>query len=210
MKITYIGHSCFKIEKDGYALITDPYEPGYVPGLLPVSESAHKVLCSHEHGDHNAVSEVQMLTEDRQNCPFKIEVLPTYHDEVKGAKRGKNQIFLISDGEQRLAHLGDLGCELEIEQKEKLRGLDVLMIPIGGYYTIDGKQATDLVCELKPRIVIPMHYRDDQAGYGFDVIDTVNGFTEFVDDVVTIPGSEIDTDGELPAQVVVMQPLRAV
>lgn len=82
------------------------------------------------------------------------------------------------------------------------------MVPVGGYYTIDGKQAADLMHRLNPKMVIPMHYRDDQKEFGYSEIDTVGTFTEYMDNVMTIPASEIDTEYELVSQVVVMQPLR--
>ena len=96
MKLTWIGHSCFKIEKDGFVILTDPYGDGSVQGLAPVRETADLVLCSHEHGDHNARDLVK-LEEGKKN-PFTIETIQTYHDDAKGAKRGPNQIFIIDDG----------------------------------------------------------------------------------------------------------------
>ncbi|MDO4523689.1 MAG: MBL fold metallo-hydrolase [Eubacteriales bacterium] len=208
MKLTWIGHSCFKIEKNGYSIVVDPYTAGSVPGLDAVNVSANQVLCSHEHGDHNGRAEVELIESNAMENPFRIEVIETYHDEVCGAKRGTNKIFIISDGKQRVAHFGDLGCELPEDQMNRLKGLDAALIPVGGYYTIDGRQAADLMVALKPRIVIPMHFRDDAAGFGYDVIDTAGMFTEKMDSVMTLPVSEIDTEDEQRAKVVVLQPLR--
>ncbi|MCD8021269.1 MAG: MBL fold metallo-hydrolase [Clostridiales bacterium] len=191
MKITWIGHSCFKIEKSDVSIITDPYADGSVPGLRPVREEANMVLCSHEHSDHNGRETVKLI--NQANDLFQIQTIDTYHDDVQGAKRGKNRIFIIDDGENRIAHLGDLGCELAEEQIEELKYLDVVMIPVGGYYTIDGEQAAGIIKRLKPGIVLPMHYRNDADGYGFDVIGTVDDFTKYFDDVVTVCGSEMDT-----------------
>ncbi len=204
MKITWIGHSCFKIESNGYTVIIDPYEDGYVPGLKPLKECADMVLCSHEHGDHNARSLIE-ITEGR-TCPITVEKIESWHDEVKGAKRGQNIIHIITDRDVRIAHLGDLGCELEDEQIEKLKGLDVCLIPVGGHYTIDGKQAAQLVHQIQPKVVIPMHYRDSIAGFGFDVISTVNDFTENMDSVIALEESGISTDQLPKAQVVVLTP----
>ena len=204
MKITWIGHACFKIESNGYTLILDPYEDGYVPGLKPLRESANMVLCSHEHGDHNAKDLIE-ITEGKSS-PFTITTIETFHDEVQGAKRGPNTIHIIDDGSFRIAHLGDLGCELEEEQIEQLKDLDVCMIPVGGYYTIDGKQAAELVHQIQPRIVIPMHYRDDKAGFGFDVISTVEDFAESMDSVVRLDQSTLSMDDLPDAQVVILSP----
>lgn len=81
MKITWIGHSCFKVEKDGFTIMLDPYEDDSVPGLTPVREKANMVLCSHEHGDHNARNLIEMV-DDAEN-PFHIDVIDTYHDDAK-------------------------------------------------------------------------------------------------------------------------------
>ncbi|MCD8012305.1 MAG: MBL fold metallo-hydrolase [Lachnospiraceae bacterium] len=170
------GHSCFKLEKDGYTIITDPYADGSVPGYAPICEKADMVLCSHEHADHNFRDGVELI--ERQGLPFHVEVIETYHDEVCGKKRGPNKIFIIDDGENRVAHFGDLGCELTPEQMEKLQNLDVAMLPVGGYFTIDARQAADIVLSLKPGIVIPMHYRSVKYSFGYDVIGTVDEFTE--------------------------------
>ena len=204
MKITWIGHSCFKIESNGFTLILDPYEDGYVPGLKPLRESADMVLCSHDHGDHNAKDLVAIS--EGQACPFTITTIDTFHDEVQGAKRGPDTIHIIDDGKVRIAHLGDLGCELEEGQIEQLKGLDVCLIPVGGYYTIDGKQAAELVHLIHPRIVIPMHYRDDKAGFGFDVISTVEDFADCMDSVTRLDQSSITIDDLPDAQVVILTP----
>ena len=204
MTITWIGHSCFKIESGDFALIFDPYEDGYVPGLKPLRETADMVLCSHDHGDHNAKDLVEIR--EGQSCPFSIEKIETFHDEVKGAKRGPNTIHIIEDGNVRIAHLGDLGCELEEGQIEQLKGLDVCLIPVGGHYTIDGKQAAELVHLIQPRLVIPMHYRDDKAGFGFDVISTVEEFAECMDSVTRLDQSSITLDDLPDAQVVILSP----
>lgn len=176
---------------------------GSVPGLSPVRETANVVLCSHEHGDHNNRNAIEL--QEVVTTPFTIECINTYHDEECGAKRGMNQIFIIDDGVNRIAHLGDLGCVLEEEQLEKLRGLDVMLIPVGGYYTIDAHQASELVRNTIPRIVVPMHYRDEEMGY--TEIGTVAEFTENMDSVMTLSLSEIETTQKLRAQVVVLQPV---
>ncbi len=204
MKITWIGHSCFKIEQDGYSIITDPYEDGYVPGLKRLREKANMVLCSHEHGDHNARSLIKTIPAEQ--CPFRITKLETWHDDVKGAKRGPNTIHIIEAGKIRIAHLGDLGCMPEKEQIEALKGLEVCLIPVGGHYTIDGRQAAELIRQIDPQKVIPMHYRDDEKGFGFDVIGTVGTFTEQMDSVCVLNEDTIDTEDLPDAQVIVLTP----
>ena len=204
MKITWIGHSCFKIEQNGYSIITDPYEDGYVPGLKKLREKANMVLCSHEHGDHNARSLVKTIPAEQ--CPFRITKLETWHDDVKGAKRGPNTIHIIESGGIRIAHLGDLGCMPEKDQIEALKGLSVCLIPVGGHYTIDARQAAELIREINPETVIPMHYRDDKKGFGFDVIGTAGTFTELMDSVCVLNENTIDTEDLPDAKVIVLVP----
>ncbi len=207
MKLTWIGHSCFKIEKDGYTILTDPYGDDSVPGYAPVRETADMVLISHEHADHNA-RDLITLTQGKEN-PFTITYIDTYHDEVQGAKRGPSRIYILDDGENRIAHLGDLGCELTPEQAEQLKGLDAVLIPVGGFFTIDASQAAALIKELNPRIAIPMHYRDDQLGFGYETTQTVDVFLSKVPDARVLSVSTIETTEEQPAQVLVLRPLLA-
>ena len=202
-KITWVGHACFKIEKDGFAVVTDPYEDGSVPGLRPVREQANLVLASHEHGDHNAR---QLVKVEEADCPFTITQIATWHDEVKGAKRGPNTIYILEAEGLRIAHLGDLGCDLEEAQIAQLKGLDVCMIPVGGFYTIDGLQAAELVKKLQPKVAVPMHFRDDAAGFGFDVISEADVFAGQFDSVCRMPGSTLDPEALPDAQVVILHP----
>ena len=204
MKITWIGHSCFKVECRGYSVIFDPTEDGYVPGILPIRETADMVHCSHEHGDHNARKCVSLTKS--ADCPFTIEEIFSYHDDKKGKLRGPNIITIIDDGETRLAHFGDIGCMPEPDQIEKLKGLDAALIPVGGYYTIDGDQAAELCKIIKPRLIIPMHYRDDALGFGFDVIGTTDAFVRKMGGAKVISDSTVDTGSEGAEGVVILRP----
>ncbi|RHS90856.1 MBL fold metallo-hydrolase [Clostridium sp. AM42-4] len=203
MKLTWIGHSCFKLESNGYTLILDPYEDNYVPGLAPVRERADAVFCSHEHSDHNG-RETVTLKQDSAPSPFTVTEIHTWHDEAQGTKRGTNCIRIFDDGSYRVAHLGDLGCELEPEQTEQLKGLDAVMIPVGGFYTIDAAQAKALIDQIQPRVTIPMHYRGESFGY--DVLGTLEDFTALCDCVVEYPGNSIELNEEMLQQVAVVKP----
>lgn len=206
LKITWIGHSCFKIESNGFSIILDPYSDGSVPGYSPVREKANMVLCSHGHGDHNAVQCVEI--EEKRDSAISIARIETFHDDKQGSLRGKNTIHIIDDGTFRIAHLGDLGCALDAKQIKLLSGLDAVMMPVGGYYTIDARQAEKIVDQIKPKMVIPMHYRgEDNAkpAFGYDVLDEVSSFLEDFDSVKTMAGSSVDTK-DIPAQIVVLQP----
>lgn len=200
VKITWLGHSCFKVETEGYAIVLDPYEDGSVPGCAPVRETADEVLCSHEHFDHNFRKGVAL-----RGCgasPVKVEVISTYHDDKKGRVRGSNQIHILDDGRVRIAHMGDLGCELEPEQVEKLKGLDAALVCVGGYYTIDAVRAKKLVEQIRPRVTIPMHYRGD--GFGFDVLGTVEDYAKLCDDVKRCEGNALEVDPDTPEQTAVL------
>ena len=173
LRITWIGHSCFKVEINGESIIFDPTNDDYVPGILPIRESANLVVCSHEHNDHNAR---ELITIKDTETSFELTELNTYHDDKHGSLRGENKITIVKSGNVRFAHFGDLGCEPTEEQLEKLEGLNLVLIPIGGFFTISGTEAARIVKKIKPEFVIPMHYRDDDLGFGFDVISTEQEF----------------------------------
>ncbi len=204
VKITWLGHSCFRVEFGDYAVVFDPYENGYVPGLTLARQEADLVLCSHEHGDHNARSMVDIR--EGGEAPFQVEFIATYHDDRKGALRGEDLIHILDDGECKIVHVGDLGCELLPEQKEMLKGSDVLMVPVGGYYTIDAKQAKRLVEDIKPGIVIPMHYRGED--FGFDVLAPLEDYTRLCDDVVYYDGNTLELTEGMPGQTAVLKLIR--
>ena len=202
MKITWIGHSCFKIESNDYSLVIDPYEDGSVDGLAPVREKACMVLCTHEHGDHNFRDGVEITASSF--CPLSIETIESFHDDAHGAKRGRNKIFIISDGRTRIAHFGDLGeCPEDIGM---LKGLDVALVPVGGFFTIDGSTAAEIIEKINPRIAVPMHYRNDEKGFGFDVLSTLEPFVKCFKHVSYLDGSSIDTDAVSESGVIVLSP----
>lgn len=202
MKITWIGHSCFKVESGGYELVLDPYCNGAVPGLADVKETADAVLCSHEHGDHNARGNVTLRTGG--TCPFKITEIAAWHDDTQGSQRGSNTIHVLDDGHYKIAHMGDLGCDLTPEQVEKLSGLDCLLIPVGGFFTIDGAKAAEIVKQLKPVLTIPMHFRSDK--FGFDMIGMVDEFTSRFPDVDQIGGSSIELETYGKSGIALLEP----
>ena len=201
MQIRWLGHSCFKVTSHHSTVIFDPYGNGSVPGLKDIHESAQLVLCSHLHHDHGATD---TISKEEGVCEFTVDTVETYHDDQKGALRGTNTIHIISDGMYRLAHLGDLGCQMEEGQLEKLENLDVILVPVGGYYTINGHQAAQLIDRLHPSIVIPMHYRSDT--FGFDVISTVDPFLSHCNNVKVVNTCELDHLEEYRNCTVVLQP----
>lgn len=202
MTLTWIGHSCFRLEEDGYTIVFDPYEDNKVPGLGPVRESADLVLCSHEHGDHNARQCVSIVTGGKN--PWQITAIDTYHDDKKGTLRGENTIHVLDNGVLRIAHFGDIGCQLTGEQAEQLRELDVALVPVGGYYTVDAPGAKEIMDMVRPRVIIPMHFRGES--FGFDVIGPVEAFTEMYQDVIWQKSSVFTLDDKAAGRVVVLEP----
>ena len=182
MIIKYTGHACFKImdEKTGYSIVFDPYEDGYVKGFKPIRDAASEVLCSHGHGDHSAKECI--VIEPKDDSPFKVEWIDTFHDPEKGALRGENRIHIITHKEsgEKLIHYGDIGEVLDDllteENMELLSGADIALVPVGGVYTYDRNEALDLIERTKPKLTIPMHFRSEQAGFGLPNIGTIENF----------------------------------
>lgn len=163
MDITYLGHSSFRLRGKTVTVVTDPYSNDI--GLkFPKHTTADISTISHEHDDHNFVSAIEG-TPKIVRGPGEYDIagvgiigIGTYHDDQKGAKRGRNTMFRIEMDGLNIVHLGDLGHPLSASEVESLDGVDILLIPVGGFYTIDAETAAGLVHEVEPSIVIPMHY----------------------------------------------------
>ena len=197
MKIQYLGHACFKLSSGDNSLIIDPYQDGSVPGLGPLRNEAVKVITSHQHADHYGIECIKIVGGDPD--VFKITPLATWHDDQQGALRGPNTIHIIECENFRIAHFGDLGCRLSEIEKQTLKDLDVIMIPVGGYFTIDADQAAELAKELTPKCTIPMHYRG--SDYGYNVLGTVDLFTRHYTDAREV-GDTLELGEDLPGVAV--------
>lgn len=172
--IQWLGHACFKVMAGDYSIVIDPYEADYVPGFGALQARANQMICSHNHRDHGFTEAVNIEPYSGE-VPFKIDAIDSWHDDRQGELRGSNKIHILDSGSMRLAHLGDLGCMPTEEQFGLIGTPDVLMIPVGGFYTIDAVTAKAIADRTGARVVIPMHYRGD--GFGFDVLDTLEAFT---------------------------------
>ncbi len=167
--ITYFGHSCFKFDNGVSSVVFDPYKDGSVPGLqLPLGIQANEVLCSHNHGDHNASELIEVI----EGPKMKVTEIPTFHDDCQGKLRGNSIIHLVSSDGLKIAHFGDIGCALTDEQIRVLKGLDIAFVPVGGHYTIDAKTCKKMVEEIEPKCTILMHYREGEIGY--DVLSSID------------------------------------
>lgn len=171
MTIQWYGHSCFKIATkpegrgsgEDVIIFTDPFEREI--GLRPPQGKADIVTISHDHYDHNNSS---ALKDDPQilDLPGEYSIkgvsitgIPSFHDNANGAERGLNTIFAFESEGIRFCHLGDLGHQLDKKQLEEVNGVDVLAVPIGGTYTLDGKDAKAVIDQIEPKIVLPIHYK---------------------------------------------------
>ena len=192
MKLTWLGHACFLLEQDGYRVVIDPYKG--VPGYPPLRVRAHEVYCSHGHADHNAVELVELLP--KRESPFQVRTVKTFHDERGGAERGENAVRIFSAGNVSVAHMGDLGHRLTPEQVKAIGALTVALIPVGGFYTLDAEGAKSVCDALRPRCVVPMHYR--HAPYGLPNIGGLEPFLQLwpAASVRRLDGSELEvTEG---------------
>lgn len=174
MELRYFGHAMFALTADGTTVVIDPFNDdiGYPrPAVTPAA-----VVVSHEHFDHNNVRLVggaprvirglrnegkDWATVDERVGPFHITGVATYHDDQQGAARGKNTITIFEAEGLRVVHCGDLGHPLSDEQARAVGTPDVLMVPVGGFYTIGPAEADSVVARLAPRIVIPMHFKTE-------------------------------------------------
>ena len=175
MEITWLGHSCFKLKGKQATVITDPFSPGI--GYTLGKVSAEIVTVSHPHAGHSYVQGIGGEPRIIKG-PGEYEAggvltvgVHTYHDNEKGAQRGKNTAFVIDVDDVMICHLGDLGHVLTAEQVAEIDGVDVLLIPVGGVSTIDAVQAAQIVRQLEPKIVIPMHYKTEALKRELETVD---------------------------------------
>lgn len=166
MKIQYLGHSCFLFTDGQKRFLTDPFTRiGYEMPRV----SADFVTVSHGHFDHNylgGVSSFQKVIDragDYDACGVKIRGIPCLHDNAGGSLRGKNIAFVFDFGGFTVCHLGDLGEDFSRESAARFPKTDVLLIPVGGRYTIDARTAVDYIRAIRPSVVVPMHYRTERC-----------------------------------------------
>lgn len=163
MQITWLGQSCFKIQGKEVTVVTDPYNKEL--GLKLPRLFADILTVSHGHYDHSnieAVSGNPFIISTPGEYEIKgvfIYGIPSFHDNKQGAERGPNTLYLFEFEGLKIVHLGDLGHLLIDDQLDKLQSVDILLIPVGGIYTINAEQASEVISQIEPRIVIPMHYK---------------------------------------------------
>ena len=202
VSIAYYGHSCFCLSCGGQRIVLDPYADGSVPGLPPLRLEAEYVYCSHQHSDHNAEVCVT-LTGKGQPPKFIVTELLTDHDGTGGSQRGKNIIRIFDFDGLRVAHFGDLGRPLTASERDALSGLDAALIPVGGFFTIDARQAKAVIDAIRPRVAVLMHFRTDHSGY--EVISHMDDVVRAMGDVV-LAGNTLELTEDTPREIVILQP----
>ncbi|MBP8625443.1 MAG: MBL fold metallo-hydrolase [Syntrophorhabdales bacterium] len=181
MKIRWYGHAAFKLESEnGVRIIIDPYQSGSFGGALSygrIQDEADIVLSSHDHDDHNYTSDIKgRYTFINKKGVYdvqgvSIKAIPTYHDPSKGRERGENLIFVLDIDGIRIAHLGDLGHTLSSDVIKDIGHVDIILIPVGGFYTIDPKEATKVMEDLKPYVTIPMHFKTEKCNFPISPVE---------------------------------------
>jgi L-ascorbate metabolism protein UlaG (beta-lactamase superfamily) len=199
MKIAWYGHAAFRIiTGKGVRIVIDPYEPQAFDGALSygrIADEADIVLTSHDHADHNYVKDIRGKYERigaegaYEVKGVKVKAYPTFHDPSGGTERGNNLIFVIEADGLKVAHVGDLGHILDTEAVAQVGAVDVLLLPVGGFYTIDAKEAEKVMEAMKPSITIPMHFKTEKCAFP---IAPVEEFTKGKKNVTTLGASELE------------------
>ncbi len=180
--VYFHGQACVRVKGKNASVVFDPYNPDFT-GLPKLKLNADIVCVTHEHGDHNNVEAVSSDKEGAKpfviSGPGEYEIsgvnivgIPSFHDDKEGAERGKNTIYHALIDDVNFVHLGDLGQKkLTQEQVETLSTCDVLFIPVGSVYTINGKEAPDIISQIEPKIIVPIHYKIEGLKFGLDEVN---------------------------------------
>ena len=203
LKIEWLGHSSFKLSYNNYQIVIDPFGDDVIPGLKGVHESAHVVYCSHEHKDHNARENVELLP--MMDNPFKMSIIDSYHDQSMGSQRGTNKILILQNPELKCVHLGDIGCVPTVDEMNLLMRPDVLFVPIGGHYTLNKEEIVSLIKKIFPKMIVPMHYRTDS--FGPQLIGTLSDFLDLMNnEVVYYHSCTLNYHSNLPSHIAILEP----
>ena len=175
MKIKWYGHAAFQITTEkGIRIIIDPYESGSFSGALSygkIEDEADIVLTSHDHADHNYTKDIRgkynhvSKAGDHEIKDIKIKAIPCFHDSLSGKKGGSNLIFVITADGLNLVHMGDIGHSLDSELLKKIGKVDILLLPVGGFFTIDAAMAQKIMNDIKPGVTVPMHYKTKKCNF---------------------------------------------
>lgn len=211
MKVKWLGHAAFLITaEDGTRILTDPYETSQGLKYGEIKETADIVTISHDHGDHNNVRAVQgnpqVVRDSGAVKGISIKAIKSAHDNKGGSERGANTIFCFEVDRVRVCHLGDLGHLLTDNQVVEIGKVHVLLVPVGGNFTVDARNATRVAEQVRARFIIPMHFKNDKCLFP---IGEVGEFTRNKTNVTMVDGSEAEFKmGEMPGEprILVLKP----
>ncbi len=211
MKIKWLGHAAFLVTSDtGTRVLTDPYSRGEYLCYDEIKETADIVTVSHEHFDHNNAAAVKgsptVVKATTEAKGIKIRGIKTFHDESQGKERGTNTIFCFEVSGINICHLGDLGHALSDKTTREIGKVDVLLIPVGGLYTFGTAVANQISDQLKPKVIIPMHYKTDKCSLP---IATADEFLKGKNNVTRLDSSEVEfKPSTLPpaTKIIVLKP----
>ncbi|MFO7659489.1 MAG: MBL fold metallo-hydrolase [Candidatus Cloacimonadaceae bacterium] len=198
MQLEYYGHSMWRIAASGFSVVLDPFDNIGYP--MPQNLAAEYVIISHEHHDHNNVDlvkgnpEVIRTSGLHQNKDFRAELIPVFHDYSAGAKRGKNHLIRLEIENLTLLHCGDLGHLPSQEVLAKIDQPDILMIPVGEVYTLDLSDAWTLIKTIKPKLILPMHYKTEKLTFG---LGSLESFTRQAEQVELHDSNKLDITPDL-------------
>ena len=209
MDVTWLGHGCFRLRGRSAAVVTDPFPPAI--GLKLPRLDADLVTISHEHENHSYTQVMRDAYEIRGPGEYEVAGVsvigvPTFHDAQKGAKHGLNTVYLIEIDDVRVCHLGDLGHALDDAEAEAISAPDVLLVPVGGHTSINAAQAAEIVRQLEPRFVVPMHYAIPGLKLELDPLDR---FLKEMAVAASEPQPKLSvsaSSGEYETKVVVLEP----
>jgi len=209
LDVTWLGHGCFRLRGRGAAVVTDPYPPSI--GLKLQRLDGDLVTVSHEHENHNYTQVMRDAYEIRGPGEYEVAGVsvigvPTFHDSEKGARHGRNTVYLIEIDDVRVCHLGDLGHSLDDAEAEAIASPDVLLVPVGGHTAINAAQAAEIVRQLEPRFVVPMHYAIPGLKLQLDPLDR---FLKEMSVTSAEPQAKLTvqaSSGEYETKVVVLEP----
>jgi L-ascorbate metabolism protein UlaG (beta-lactamase superfamily) len=209
LDVTWLGHGCFRLRGRSAAVVTDPYPPSI--GLKLQRLDADLVTISHEHENHNYTQAVKGAYEIRGPGEYEVAGvsvigLPSFHDAEKGARHGRNTVYLIEIDDLRVCHLGDLGHKLDDVEAEAVTSADVLLVPVGGNTALNASLAAEIVRHLEPRFVVPMHF----AIPGLKItLDPIERFLKEMGLTSAEPQPKLSVQkgsGEYDTKVVVLEP----
>lgn len=203
MEVSYLGHSAFKVSNKNVTIVMDPFDPAMLGIKFPKIDRADVVTLSHQHADHNFVANLPSSAfvisgpGEYEVGGVTIRGVASFHDDKKGEERGKNTIYVVTIDGVSVCHLGDLGHLLSDEQKEEIGGVDILMVPVGGIFSLDASVAKATVMELEPLVVIPMHFnRPELKQETFGKLDGVDKFLKEMGAEGVVPQAKLVTSKE--------------